>query len=110
MLGQYFGDLPAPVGPEIKTDHHVAFRYGGHRLTVILHHYHRLEKLISYLCPVRSLQGGRYFRCGHIGLAIAFDHGLIGQAHPVPALITVHGIIPPDQRGDLRIFSLQMLL
>src|SRR5699024_4748394 len=59
---------------------------------------HRLHELVGD--PGGVGLGHRVHRVRILN-ALAVDHGVIGLLHPVPALVTVHGVVPAHHRCDL---------
>ena len=88
------GDLPGPVGPEVEEDHAVVVGHAPIRV-----HHHRLHELIGDAPGIGLPHGGHRVGVG-VG-AFAVDHGVVGGLQPVPALVTVHGVVAADHRGDL---------
>ena len=92
------GQLPGPVGPEIKEDNRITVVDGGQRLAVIGDH-RGLDELIVFAAPI-----GRSHCLACFGgqiLTPAIHHGLPGQGNPIPAVVAIHGIIAAADRGDL---------
>ena len=95
FLGQDLCDLTAPVGPEIEAYHCVICRNGGKGLIVFTSDDDGLDELICGVFRIGRLNG---ICCGSCHGAQSIDHGIVGKLNPFPALVTVHGIIPSNDR------------
>ena len=86
------GDLPGPVGAEVEEDDAVVVGNGAVRVAD-----HRLHKLVGDVVFIGLGHG--VHRVGILD-ALAIDHGVVGQLHPLPAVVPVHGVIPAHDGGD----------
>ena len=58
----------------------------------------RLDELVRHVGIIGLLHGGDHVR---VVLADTLDQRVVGHLHTLPALVTVHGIVTADHRGDL---------
>ena len=86
------GDLPGPVGTVVEENDAVVVGDGALRVAD-----HGLHKLVGDIVGIGLGHGVH-----GVGIldALAVDHGVIGQLHPLPAVVPVHGVIPAHNGGD----------
>ena len=94
-IGERAQDLPGPVGAEVGHQEAVSVLHAR----VPVDHGGRNE-LVGCLAGVAPLDGGQ--RIGRPP-ALAFHHGPVGFLDSVPALVPVHGVIPPADRGHAKL-------
>jgi len=91
--GERPDDLSGPVGPEIEKKDRIAV--AQHTIPADKHPgFHEFVGL-----PGRIGGLDPRHRIGE-GVARTFGQGGVGQGHPVPTFVPVHGIVAADERGD----------
>ena len=87
------GELPGSVAAEVEEDDAVPISYGGFAPAVG----DGFDKFVGFAAVVGVLYG-----CEGVGFCDAFALGeeVIGQLGAFPAVVAVHGVIPPGYGGD----------
>ena len=96
------GDLTGAVGAVVEEDDAVVVADGA---LAVAHH--RLHELIGDVGGVALCHGVHGIG---VVVSLAVHHGVVGHLHPLPALVTVHGVVAAHDRGDLAHAQLRTLV
>ena len=90
--------LAGAVVAVVEEDHQIVRADQPHGLALAVDAHDRLDELVGHILVIGVLHGGRHVR--HALIADALDQGVVGDLHPLPALVAVHGVVAADDRGD----------
>src|SRR5690606_13084619 len=82
-----------PVCPEIKANHYIAIFYCCYRRSKCIRFNYRFDEFIGYPIAIRLLDGMRKLLAW---CPDAVNEQIISLLDALPAIVAVHGIIPPD--------------
>ncbi len=95
-IGKGAGYLAGAVGAEVEEDEAVAVLHPAHRDAPV-HDHAGQNELVGHPIGVALPDGGLGAREGG---PLAGDHGAVCLLDAVPAVVTVHGVVTADHRGD----------
>ncbi len=95
VVEQHAGQLPAAIGAEVEEDHRVAGLDPRRSLDA-----DRLNELICYPTVIRTLHRGKQLTGRNGAGAAFFNDCLKGFLGTLEALVPVHCVVAPDDRGD----------
>ena len=106
FLGQDLCNFTAPVCSEVIAYHCIISSNGSKGFIVFSGDDDGFDELI---CGVFSIGRFNGICCGDSCGALSINHGIVGKLDPFPSFVTVHGIIPSDDRSNFTGRTFQML-